>query len=106
MGALFVARSIGYTVGSMLGGVLFDVASRPHVPLVLGNLACAAGTAALPLLPSIPALGCAVVTQGVCMGFLDTGGNVLLLWLWGAGRVEPYMQAMHFCFALGAIARL
>ena len=35
------------------------------------------------------------------MGVLDTGGNVLLLWLWGS-QVEPYMQAMHFFFGAGA----
>ena len=36
------------------------------------------------------------------MGLLDTGGNVLLIWLHGSGRVEPYMD-LHFFFALGAV---
>jgi FHS family Na+ dependent glucose MFS transporter 1 len=81
----------------------FDRTSRPHVPLLLGNLACVVGNTAVPLLRAVPALSVAIVTQGVCMGFLDTGGNVLLIWLHGAGRVEPYMQAMHFSFALGAV---
>ena len=35
------------------------------------------------------------------MGVLDTGGNVMLIWLHGK-KVGPYMQAMHFSFALGA----
>ena len=37
------------------------------------------------------------------MGLLDTGGNVLLIWLQGSGRVEPFMNAMHFFFAFGAL---
>ena len=103
MGYLFVARSVGNVAGSLLGGVVFDRASRPHVPLLIGNLLCAVGCLVLPLLQTVSMLGCAVVTQGLCMGLLDTGGNVLLIWLHGTGRVEPYMQAMHFCFALGAV---
>ena len=41
------------------------------------------------------------------MGFLDTGGNLLLLRLHAEpdpSASEPYMQAMHFSFALGALA--
>ena len=40
------------------------------------------------------------------MGFLDTGGNLLLLRLHSEpdpSQAEPYMQAMHFSFALGAL---
>ena len=103
MGMLFAARSMGYVFGSILGGVIFDRLSRPHVPLVVGNALCAISCAVLPSLHSVATLGVAVVAQGLCMGFLDTGGNVLLIWLQGPGRVEPYMQAMHFMFALGAV---
>lgn len=35
------------------------------------------------------------------MGFLDTGGNVSIIWLHG-DQVGPYMQALHFAFGLGA----
>ena len=37
------------------------------------------------------------------MGALDSGCNVLLIWLHG-DRVAPYMQTIHFLFALGAFA--
>ena len=36
------------------------------------------------------------------MGLLDTGGNVMLIRLHGAAAVEPFMQALHFFFGLGA----
>lgn len=35
------------------------------------------------------------------MGLMDTGGNVVLLRLWGSD-VGPYMQTLHFSFGLGA----
>lgn len=35
------------------------------------------------------------------MGFCDTGGNVMLIWQYGS-EVGPFMQGMHFTFALGA----
>ncbi|XP_048209877.1 LOW QUALITY PROTEIN: sodium-dependent glucose transporter 1C-like [Perognathus longimembris pacificus] len=38
---------------------------------------------------------------GLSFGALDTGGNVLILALWG-DKSPPYMQALHFSFALGA----
>uniref|UniRef100_A0A8C2VT88 Sodium-dependent glucose transporter 1C-like n=1 Tax=Chinchilla lanigera TaxID=34839 RepID=A0A8C2VT88_CHILA len=38
---------------------------------------------------------------GISYGTLDTGGNVLILTLWG-DKGAPHMQALHFSFALGA----
>ncbi|XP_073932774.1 sodium-dependent glucose transporter 1 isoform X2 [Castor canadensis] len=38
---------------------------------------------------------------GVSIGILDTGGNVLILAIWG-DKGAPHMQALHFSFALGA----
>jgi FHS family Na+ dependent glucose MFS transporter 1 len=100
---LFGMRSMGYMVGSLLGGVIFDRVRRTHLPLLVGNVLCACGCALLPSLTTVSSLGAALTTQGLCMGLLDTGGNVLLIWLQGSERVEPYMQCMHFCFALGAV---
>ena len=102
-GFLFVGRSCGYMVGSLVGGAIFDTIRHTHLPLFAGNLLCSLGCAILPSLRSLPAVAAAIFTQGCCMGLLDTGGNVLLIWLHGAGRVDPYMQAMHLCFALGAV---
>ena len=103
LGILFVFRSAGYMVGSLIGGFIFDCARRTHLPLACGNILCGLGCALIPSLRSVATLGAAIATQGGCMGLLDTGGNVLLIWLQGSERVEPYMQTMHFCFALGAV---
>ena len=96
-------RSLGYLGGSVAGGLLFDrFAHRANPLLAASVLLAAAGTAAIPLCTTLAGLVFAVATQGACMGALDTGGNVLLIRLHGAG-VAPYMQALHFFFALGAL---
>ena len=41
--------------------------------------------------------------QGIGMGLLDTGGNVMLIKIWGES-VGPYMQLMHCLFGVGAFA--
>eukprot|EP01125_Pyxidicula_operculata_P009384 TRINITY_DN308_c0_g1_i5.p1 TRINITY_DN308_c0_g1~~TRINITY_DN308_c0_g1_i5.p1 ORF type:complete len:380 (+),score=70.66 TRINITY_DN308_c0_g1_i5:1681-2820(+) len=56
----------------------------------------------IPFLYNIWALGAVVILQGVSMGLLDTDGNVSILWLFFQKNVEPYMQALHLAFALGA----
>lgn len=101
LGALFVARSTGYLLGAAAGGYIVDRIRATHAMLLVAMVSCAVGTLLLPLLSSLPLAGVAISLQGACMGVLDTGGNVLLIWLHGSGRVEPYMQAMHFCFGLG-----
>jgi len=42
----------------------------------------------------------AAITVGIANGFLDTGASTVCLRLWGK-ESGPYMQAMHFAFALG-----
>ena len=104
LGFLFVARSAGYLCGSIAAGWLFDRVRHTHALLLGGMLLSSAGCALLPRCTSVGAAAAAVSTQGVCMGLLDTGGNCLLIWLHGPRRVEPYMQAMHGFFGLGAFA--
>lgn len=103
-GMFFTARAVGYLVGSIVGGVLVDRIKRTHALIVAAAVLCAAGVALLPLTTSAVVVTASVATQGLCMGVLDTGGNVLLLWLHGPVRVEPYMQLMHFFFGCGAFA--
>lgn len=40
------------------------------------------------------------IAVGFANGFLDTGASTLCLQLWGKDS-GPYMQAMHFAFAVG-----
>ena len=104
---VFVARAVGYFFGTILGGVALDSAQfrrRGHRILCLAMALCAASTALVPVSNTL-AIICSFVTfQGFAMGVLDTSGNVLLIHLHSEGNVEPFMQAMHAFFGLGAFS--
>ncbi|XP_066229558.1 sodium-dependent glucose transporter 1 [Saccopteryx leptura] len=97
---IFVGRAFGYLSGSVIGGVLFD--SMNH--FVLLGVSMLATTVGLYLVPFCKRAVLLVVMMsifGVSIGILDTGGNVLILAIWG-DEGAPHMQALHFSFALGA----
>jgi FHS family Na+ dependent glucose MFS transporter 1 len=98
----FTARSVGYFLGSVAGGKLFDSHFSSTCLLLAGALGLATiGTFFAPLTTSLTALCFIVSLQGIAMGVLDTGGNVLLLKLWGAA-CGPYLQTLHASFGVGA----
>ncbi|XP_048855145.1 sodium-dependent glucose transporter 1-like [Brienomyrus brachyistius] len=97
---IFVGRSGGYMLGSMLAGILFDIINHQ---LLLGfSMALTAfGMLTVPFCKTAPLLAVLMSTVGVSMGSLDTGGNVVILNTWEA-RSGPHLQALHFSFAAGA----
>ncbi|XP_067841158.1 sodium-dependent glucose transporter 1 [Heptranchias perlo] len=97
---IFVGRSLGYVGGSLVGGLLFDC-TNPHLLIGLSMLMTALGLYSIPWCTKALLLMALMSLIGISMGFLDTGGNLLILLLWGE-KVGPYMQALHFSFALGA----
>ncbi|CDQ66995.1 unnamed protein product [Oncorhynchus mykiss] len=99
---IFVGRSMGYIGGSVLSGILFDCMNS-HLLLGLSMLVTAFGMFAIPFSKTALLLTALMSSIGVSMGFLDTGGNVLILQTWG-DQAGPHMQALHFSFAAGAFA--
>ncbi|XP_022252238.1 uncharacterized protein LOC106468196 isoform X2 [Limulus polyphemus] len=97
---IYTARYGGYLVGSIAGGILFDRYNRQFL-LFLSLLATAVGIVVMPFCAKLAALMTCTAITGITMGFLDTGGNVWCLDLWGK-KSAPIMQALHFCFGLGA----
>lgn len=98
---IFVGRSLGYLGGSVLGGVLFDHINQ-HLLLGLSMLATCAGLFVLPWCKKAIFLTGVMSIVGTSMGFLDTGGNVVIMNTWG-DEAGPHVQALHFSFALGAL---
>ena len=98
--SLFAARSLGYLIGSILGGRLYD-RTYGH-PVMAGGLFLMAGMMALaPLTTSLWALTATILILGLAEGVLDVGGNTLLVWV-HREKVGPFMNGLHFCFGLGA----
>jgi MFS transporter, FHS family, Na+ dependent glucose transporter 1 len=97
---LFVARSLGYLMGSLFLGRLYD-----HIPghrVGVGVLlVVAAMLFVVPLISLLWLLTTILFVLGLAEGTLDLGGNVMLVWVHGK-KVGPYMNGLHFFFGVGA----
>lgn len=98
--AIFIAGPIGYTLGTMGGGWVFD-RFPGHVALAVAEFGVAAMLALMPFAPSLEVLLVILLVKGVANGFINTGANTLLMWMHGE-KSAPYMNALHFFFGLGA----
>lgn len=100
MGWLFLASSIGYILGTIIGGRIFD--RFPGHPLMgIAQLGSAVMIALLPVAPWLWLLLCLAVLKGIADGIVNTGANILLLWT-HKEKVGPFMNGLHFSFGLGA----
>ncbi|XP_063773213.1 sodium-dependent glucose transporter 1 [Pseudophryne corroboree] len=98
---IFVGRSLGYLSGSILAGVLFDRMNQILLLAISMFMTCG-GLLALPWCKKAVLVTGIMCLVGTSMGFLDTGGNVVILNTWG-DEAGPHVQALHFSFALGAV---
>ena len=97
---IFIFGSLGYLSGSYVGGQLYDRISGHQlmaaVLILLGIV-----IALVPVANSLTVLLLIVLTLGLAKGALDVGCNTLLLWI-HTEKVDPFMNAMHACFGVGA----
>lgn len=100
MGLAFLLGAIGGTIGTLLGGWLFDWAPG-RVVLGAAEMLSASLLALVPHVPWIGALMALFVIKGVAGGVIGSGANTLLLWTHG-GKAGPYLNALHFFWGLGA----
>ncbi|CAL1529611.1 unnamed protein product [Lymnaea stagnalis] len=100
MSYIFTARSVGYLIGSVVGGILFDFFDQ-QILLFYTLATTALATAGIPWCSALLALSLLICMQGVAIGVLDTGGNVYCIKIWGK-KSAPYMQLLHFSFGIGA----
>ncbi len=97
---LFTASSLGYLLGSAGGGRLYDQ-FKSHTLMKIALILVVVMCALIPLFQNIFPLLIIMFLFGLGQGTLDVGGNVNLLWVYQS-RVGPYMNALHFCFGVGA----
>jgi FHS family Na+ dependent glucose MFS transporter 1 len=77
MGWLFLVGAVGQTVGTALGGRVFDRVPG-HPVLGLAQLAVAVLFVVVPLLPWFELVVAVVGCAGVANGLINTGANTLL----------------------------
>ncbi len=97
---LFTARSVGYFVGSLMGGRLYDRVPG-HLLFAVMLVAMAGCMAVIPLTAIFWLLVAILLLLGIGEAYVDVGGNALLVWVHGRD-VGPYMNALHFFFGVGA----
>jgi FHS family Na+ dependent glucose MFS transporter 1 len=98
---LFTARSLGYLIGSFIGGRLYD--RRPgHPVMALMIIGVAIGLVLIPTASLLWLLIGILLMVGLAEGAVDVGGNTLLVWV-HRHLVGPYMNGLHFFFGLGAL---
>lgn len=98
---LFTVFSIGYLVGSFIGGILYDRFNKLLL-LAFSVLFMAVFTGIIPWCRSFSLMLAMRFISGLGAGGADTGANADLVSLWKV-EVKPYMQALHFSFGLGGI---
>ncbi len=97
---IFFFGSLGYMLGSLLGGWIYDRVSGHHfmtgILVALGIL-----IALVPIATSLWTLLVIILVLGFTKGALDVGCNTLLLWVHNE-TVGPFMNGLHAFFGLGA----
>jgi fucose permease len=98
---LFSASSLGYLLGALAAGKLYD--RRLGHPVMALALVLAAGLMALvPTMPQLILLAMVMLLLGGAQAGVDVGGNTLLVWL-HREKVPPFMNGLHLFWGVGSI---
>jgi len=98
---IFITGSLGYLIGSWIGGKAYDRLPANRI-IPLGLILLAAAAFFIPSATQLSILAMTIFIMGFSQGIIDVGGNTLLIWTHGAG-VSPYMNGLHFFFGIGAL---
>ncbi len=98
---LFSARSVGFLIGALAGGRIYDRLPG-HPVLAAGLLGMALTIALTPTISLLWLLVLVILLLGISESMLDVGTNTMLPWLHHT-NVAPYMNGLHFFFGLGAL---
>lgn len=101
IGSLFVASSVGFLSGSVLGGRLYD-RLHGHRLLASGLVLLGLGVLTIPHARSLVVLFAIFVVIGVAGAIVEVGSNTLVMWQRDAD-VGRSMNLLHFAFGVGAL---
>lgn len=98
---IFIFGSLGYVLGSFLGGRAYDRFSS-HKLMSITLVLIATASALIPNARSMEPLLFAMFLSGLASGIIDVGGNALLLWTHG-DKSGPFLNGLHFFFGVGSL---
>lgn len=105
LGIIFTARGIGYLMGTLISAGLMDNSTINLSKHTLTALSILINGICMFLIQSVlnfKILLCVFCVHGITFGGIDTFANCALPELWTT-QVNPWMQTMHACFAIGAL---
>lgn len=103
-GALFTFRALGNAVGALSCGILLEKVQNRAIVFLVPLLGACCGAFAIPYITTFVEAGVMFAFQGMAMGMLDTGGNVIMLALWrGSKYLNGLLHGLHFMFGFGAL---
>jgi FHS family Na+ dependent glucose MFS transporter 1 len=102
--SLFTFRAAGYFIGALACGTLLEHTPNKAMVFFVPLAGACCGSLAIPHMTSFVGAGALFVFQGLSMGMLDTGGNVIVLAMWrNSKRLNGILHGLHFMFGLGAL---
>ncbi len=97
----FMFRSLGFFIGSILGGRIFDKLPG-HRVLFAGLSGMAFFSALVPLAPNLFVVLFLFLLQGLSGSLLNVGGNTMVLWSNRGRNIGPLLTGLHFSWGLGS----
>lgn len=99
---MFVGSSVGYIAGSSVAGRLIDH-GHGHRWWVGAMAVDVVAVLLVAAAPDLPMLVIAFAVLGAAAGLSDVAGNTLVMWS-RPGGAGSLLNALHLCFAVGALA--
>lgn len=97
--AIFLASPFGFLIGSFIGGRCYD-RFPGHAIIASALLGMTSLLLVVPFCSSLWLLMLILFGLGVAEGFVDVGGNTLLVWL-HREHLRPFMNGLHLCYGVG-----
>ncbi|MEE4195353.1 MAG: MFS transporter [Anaerolineae bacterium] len=99
-GTVFIIASIGFLIGSFVGGHLYD-RFKGHLIMAVCFILMAISMAVMPFIGNMWIMAGVMMLNGFSMSLVDMGTNTLLTWVHGE-KSAPFMNALHLAFGIGA----
>jgi fucose permease len=103
MGFVFAAQSLGGLAGSIAAGRLFRRFGGPHL-IAVAVFALAGSMAVIGVATSLVVVIACGLVLGAGAGTMDVGANTLVPTVVDPAALVSSMNALHMCFAIGAVA--
>ena len=102
LAAQFSFRSGGFLIGTLSVGAIFEASTKQHSTIALAAAGLALGLAVLPTVRDLQLYYLLWVPMGACMGYVDTGTNLLIMETWKGANAVPWMNLLHFMWGVGS----